>query len=862
MTGVKIALVEAIIGRVRIADIAVGIVISIAHTAFVITYAPFDGDVAHDSAAVVAYQFGRVVAKDAAIIAQLVPAARTRCGLIRGRIACPRNTVYRGVSAILVIAKIKADYAEFLTGWISSRRPFKHAGLVQGDLGVVAKDDVGQVVHDARIDRVITVAPEDDVGRQPGADHIVAAECGVNRHDVAQERVAAGLRVHKVDVAVVAQDNIVAIGATEITGKVRDNRIILGPAKDDVIAQTRGDHIIAADGRALRGHAQKRDWKIAKVGHGAVKDRSAVVAKNDVITLTRVDQVIATAAKDQIGARARGDLVVVAQSISDRHQGAQCQTKAWDIDFDRTRFKQTTITQNNVRSFGGVDFVAIKATQHDIIAATCVDHIAAAIGCVDRCDQIKRRQVAVKVPVRRTKVTEDQIDRVRLGRRFADICRDHVMRTTAEDQVSAVARPYNVVATGCGRRGRNFDQCNSEVTKVGCLRLEDHIAVIAQNDVISLRRVYVVAGLTTQNDIGVIARTDFVGPATGVFDGPDCPQCQTKGRHIRCRRTRKDLAAVPDNQVLALACVNIVVCVAPDDNIAGAACTDDVIAADEGICRHHTIQCRQIIVVIPVGGTEVPEDQVHRIALRRRLAHICHNVVVAEPAKDQISTKAGTDGIIATRGRIQGCRIYQRVAEGTEIRSLGREQDLTIIAEHDIVALTRIDHVTRLTADNDVRAGEGVDRINATHISERRGKRGRRTRHPIGHIGQTAGAKTQAQGAVFIQILEHATVAKDDIIRGARINLVGILTTKDHKRQARIRCGDNVSVAHGSILVIGALGVQRKEVVGVVQRDHHVVIAQARVQRSHRLRTSNWPRMCRIDKDRVVAKAGPVGHAA
>jgi len=134
-----------------------------------------------------------------------------------------------------------------------------------------------------------------------------------------------------------------------------------------------GFNIICADVGACVDTPQKRDWKIAKVGHSAVKDRSAVVAKNDVITLTPRRNQRSSPLPQEIRSvlGARGDLVVVAQHQRSDIRGAQCQTKAWTFDFDAPDSGRPLSPRNNVRSFGGVDFVAIKGHPHDIIAATC-----------------------------------------------------------------------------------------------------------------------------------------------------------------------------------------------------------------------------------------------------------------------------------------------------------------------------------------------------------------------------------------------------------------------------------------------------------------------------------------------------------
>ena len=67
----------------------------------------------------------------------------------------------------------------------------------------------------------------------------------------------------------------------------------------------------------MRGHAQDCDGQVAKVGHGAVEQRSAVVTQNNVIALARVNQIIAVAAKDQVGAGTGRNRVIIAQLVSD-----------------------------------------------------------------------------------------------------------------------------------------------------------------------------------------------------------------------------------------------------------------------------------------------------------------------------------------------------------------------------------------------------------------------------------------------------------------------------------------------------------------------------------------------------------------
>jgi len=85
----------------------------------------------------------------------------------------------------------------------------------------------------------------------------------------------------------------------------------------------------------------------------------------------------------------------------------------------------------------------------------------------------------------------------------------------------------------------------------------------------------------------------------------------------------------------------------------------NVIAADEGICRNHKRSSvdRSLNTHSSRRRRSPRSGSPHR--LRRRLAHICNTMfIVAEPAKDQISTKAGTDGVIRHRGRIPKVAAY------------------------------------------------------------------------------------------------------------------------------------------------------------------------------------------------------------
>jgi len=130
--------------------------------------------------------------------------ARTRAGLVRGRIACPRNTSTVVVARYLSLPKLK------LITRIPDRMDQQSEGQRQtrrscsGDLGVVAKNDTsGQVVHRCPPlgSRHHRCPRRNDVGRTGGVlITIVAANAGFNRHDVAAGTCSCRLKVHKVDV--------------------------------------------------------------------------------------------------------------------------------------------------------------------------------------------------------------------------------------------------------------------------------------------------------------------------------------------------------------------------------------------------------------------------------------------------------------------------------------------------------------------------------------------------------------------------------------------------------------------------------------------------------------------------------------
>ena len=243
-------------------------------------------------------------------------------------------------------------------------------------------------------------------------------------------------------------------------------------------------------------------------------------------------------------------------------------------------------------------------------------------------------------------------------------------------------------------------------------------------------------------------------------------------------------------------------------------------------------------------------------------ADVGDDAISAEATKDQIRPVAGKDCVIAASGRVQRGGAYQCIAEGAKIGRTGRQHNRGIITHDDIVALTRINRVTRLAADDDIGAVECVDGVTAAYVKERRSERRRCPCNPVSNIRQAAGSQTQADSAVFVEIFKNPTVTKDDIVIRSGVDLVIILAAKDYQRQACTRRGDDIGITHPVVLVVRTLGIQRKEPIGMVQRDNHLIITQASVQRCNRLAADDRTGMGGVDKDVVIAKPGPIGHAA
>jgi len=214
------------------------------------------------------------------------------------------------------------------------------------------------------------------------------------------------------------------------------------------------------------------------------------------------------------------------------------------------------------------------------------------------------------------------------------------------------------VATGCGRRGRQFRPVHSEVTKLGCLVSRSTYSRCAQNDCIALRRVYVRSPAWDHQElISVSSPVRILGvsekkppPAAMVFfEVPDVRVPDQKAGHIRWPPHRRIIALSPIIAFWPWLASIFVRLRRPDDNIAGAACTGWMsLPAAKYLSTPHDPVVGQIIVVIPVGGAKSPRIS-SRIAFAPPSRPYLQQCYRAEPAKDQISTKARLGWCHATR---------------------------------------------------------------------------------------------------------------------------------------------------------------------------------------------------------------------
>ncbi|GJD85851.1 hypothetical protein HPGCJGGD_3745 [Methylobacterium haplocladii] len=164
---------------------------------------------------------------------------------------------------------------------------------VEGDLAVVAEDDVAVAVGLAGVDRVGAEATEHQIGARTRGDDVARAAVAVADY-VGPHAEFVGER------AVVAEDDVAA--------RARGDGVAARAAEHDVVAVADVDPVVAGADRVGRneGHA-----------HPAVELRRTAVAEDDVAAAERGDDVAADARDDEVVACADIDDVVAAEAEVD-----------------------------------------------------------------------------------------------------------------------------------------------------------------------------------------------------------------------------------------------------------------------------------------------------------------------------------------------------------------------------------------------------------------------------------------------------------------------------------------------------------------------------------------------------------------
>ena len=80
----------------------------------------------------------------------------------------------------MIFTKVKADNAVLLTCRVSVRNALEDTGFIQGNPGVVAKDEVGDIIDQACVDHIVSVTAKDDIAGKTCCNHVIAAKFGVD----------------------------------------------------------------------------------------------------------------------------------------------------------------------------------------------------------------------------------------------------------------------------------------------------------------------------------------------------------------------------------------------------------------------------------------------------------------------------------------------------------------------------------------------------------------------------------------------------------------------------------------------------------------------------------------------------------
>ena len=673
---------------------------------------------------------------------------------------------------------------------IFSRRS-DHAAVADHHVVAVAGDNY-----------VTALAAYDEVGAGPRRDRVSAAIRKVGRgNHVDVGRICIGTQPGQrafgpdvVNVAVVAEDEIIRIGHRRHLAVVRCNRVGTRAAEDDVTAHTRSDAVRTAHARPERLDPAKGQRLAAEIRR--VRDRrrdQGAVAKHDVAARSSVDEVVSLAADHNIGTRARRNVVGSADGKVGRGNhvdicGAAIAHHVVDV---------AVVTKHDVVARAGRDLVSRAATKDDIVAVTGSYRVGATVSDIARLHLGDEK--GGRVEPCGAVVADDDVVTIAGG--------NLVLAHAAEGDVVAGTDQYGVVAARVWNGGGNKrepagriefgatviphdhvarDVAGGNRTRVNPVRTaatEDHVGTDAGIDVV-IAAVGRVAGFNHAQDGGgikvrkTVVANDHVRAGTGgdaivraaaehdvvtvrcvdrintrVPGARGVDFDQDVGRDIETRG-----AVVADDDVVAAARGNRVIAHAAKRHVVAAADEDDVAAADGGIGGE---DAREEACGIELGAAVVAHDDVARDVAQRLGAG---NHIVAPAAGDHdIGALAGENAVVAAVVRGVG------FDDAQDTGSI--EGRAAVVADDDIIATERDDEVVEAAAKNDVVALARIDHVVVSDPAHQPA----RTCHLLRHDG------LDRDEAIGDGIKERAAVvAHDDVIARATGDEIAEAAAEDH----------------------------------------------------------------------------------
>ena len=476
---------------------------------------------------------------------------------------------------------------------------------------VVARDDVVAVVVEVRHGLDGLEAPRVQLDAAAVADdHVLPGgtrpENRGRRIEIAPDRVVAAAAEDDV-VAIAAGDEVIAIGDQ------RDSRVQVGRGHRVVVPRK----IAGGDQRRLVGIADQlviaervgadaraglvRRQQARGVAHEQV-DHQAVVAKHQVGASAGVDCVIARAAEDDVGS---GFVVV----------GLLRGAEPWPLQEAGADDVVTLVTEDDVRTPVAVDAICAALAADKVVAIAALD-VVAAVG--------RGRDHVVRI-IR----IEREIGR---AERVA-IAEDDVVALVAEQPVRAGAAIDEVVARA------------------------------ARHQVVARAAVEQVVAGAAENRVVASAAVDTVGRADAAGGDLADVHHAVGHRNAAGRHRSLEIAAVADQQVVALAAEDQVEAAAAEHDVVAIVAVDDIVAI---VGRRQGAEADLVDAVL---GEE------------RDRAVVAEQPVVAAAAANGVVAQAADDQVVAeTAGQPIVAQPAAHLAAGLR-------------AEHDIVARAGIDEV-------------------------------------------------------------------------------------------------------------------------------------------------------------------------